>query len=259
MKGRVALVTGSTSGIGLAISKALAEQGVKVVLNGIASEAEINALKSYFSETYGYTPLFHGANLSKKEQIIDMVKFIESNLGDIDILVNNAGIQHVSPIEDFADEKWDDIIAVNLSSSFHLIKHTVAKMKQKKWGRIINISSVHGVVASVNKSAYVAAKHGIIGLTKTIALEEAGTGVTCNAICPGWVLTPLVQKQIDVIAERDKISWEEAKMKLLSEKEPSKAFTKPEDIGAMVVYLCGEAANNISGSNFVMDGGWTAQ
>ncbi|OJV11968.1 MAG: 3-hydroxybutyrate dehydrogenase [Alphaproteobacteria bacterium 33-17] len=259
MEGKIALITGSTSGIGLAIAKSLAAQKVKVVLNGIASEQDVEKLKAEFTKDYAYTPLFHGADLSKKDQILDMVKFIESNLGEIDILVNNAGIQHVAMVEDFPDEKWDAIIAINLSSSFHLIKHTIGKMKAKKWGRIINVASVHGVVASANKSAYVSAKHGIIGLTKTIALEAASTGVTCNAICPGWVLTPLVQKQIDAIAEKDKISNEDAKVKLLSEKQPSKTFTNPEDIGAMAVHLCTNFANNISGSNFILDGCWTSQ
>lgn len=259
MKNKVALVTGSTSGIGLGIAKSLAIQGVRVVLNGIAKEEDIASLKNEFKQNYGIEPLFHGADLSKKEQIVELINFVESNFGTIDILVNNAGIQHVSPVEDFPDDKWESIIAINLSAAFYLTKHTVGKMKKNGWGRIINIASVHGIVASSNKSAYVAAKHGIVGFSKTIALETAATGVTCNSICPGWVLTPLVQKQIDAIAERDKISNDEARIKLLSEKQPSKTFTNPEDIGAMVLHLCGDFAKNITGSNFVMDGCWTAQ
>jgi len=261
LKGKTALVTGSTSGIGLGIAKALAGQGADIVLNGFgdvaAPKAEIAAL--------GVQVAYHGADISQPAQIEDMMKFAAGQFGRgrIDILVNNAGIQHVARIEDFPPERWDAIIAINLTSAFHTTRLALPAMRQadngKGWGRIINVASTHGLVASVEKSAYVASKHGIIGLTKVTALETATTGVTCNAICPGWVLTPLVQKQVDAKAAALKLSNEEAKKLLLGEKEPSMQFTTPEELGALAVFFCSPAANNVRGVAWNMDGGWVAQ
>jgi len=261
LKGKTALVTGSTSGIGLGIAKALAGQGADIVLNGFgdvaAPKAEIAAL--------GVQVAYHGADISQPAQIEDMMKFAAGQFGRgrIDILVNNAGIQHVARIEDFPPERWDAIIAINLTSAFHTTRLALPAMRQadngKGWGRIINVASTHGLVASVEKSAYVASKHGIIGLTKVTALETATTGVTCNAICPGWVLTPLVQKQVDAKAAALKVSNEEAKKLLLGEKEPSMQFTTPQELGALAVFFCSPAANNVRGVAWNMDGGWVAQ
>lgn len=256
---KVALITGSTSGIGLAIAKALATEGYQIILSGFADPDLINELIDEFQNDYNQTPAYHNADLSKKEGIMDLLNYAKDKFKTIDVLVNNAGIQHVAKIEEFPDEKWEQILMLNLSSSFYLIKNCIEDMKKKGWGRIINIASTHGLVASANKSAYVAAKHGLIGLTKVVALETAGLGITCNAICPGWVLTPLVQKQIDDLAAREKITNDEARIKLLSEKQPSKNFTKPEDIGAMAVHLASEAGNNMTGSVITIDGGWTSQ
>ena len=255
LKGKTALVTGSTSGIGLGIAKALAEQGANVVLNGfgdtVAPQAEIAAL--------GVQVAYHGADMSKPSEIEDMMKFAAAKFGRVDILVNNAGIQHVAKVEDFPVEKWDAVIAINLSSAFHATRLALPAMKAANWGRVINIASVHGLVASAEKSAYVAAKHGIVGLTKVTALENATTGVTCNAICPGWVLTPLVQKQVDAKAAALKLSNEEATRLLLGEKEPSMQFTTPQELGALAVFLCSAAGNNVRGAAWNMDGGWAAQ
>ncbi len=255
LKGKTALVTGSTSGIGLGIAKALAEQGANVVLNGfgdtVAPQAEIAAL--------GVQVAYHGADMSKPSEIEDMMKFAAARFGRVDILVNNAGIQHVAKVEDFPVEKWDAIIAINLSSAFHATRLALPAMKAANWGRVINIASVHGLVASAEKSAYVAAKHGIVGLTKVTALENATTGVTCNAICPGWVLTPLVQKQVDAKAAALKLTNEEATRLLLGEKEPSMQFTTPQELGALAVFLCSAAGNNVRGAAWNMDGGWAAQ
>jgi 3-hydroxybutyrate dehydrogenase len=255
LKGKTALVTGSTSGIGLGIAKALAAQGANIMLNGFgdveAAKAEVAALGTQVS--------YHGADMSKPAEIEAMVRACEAEFGAVDVLVNNAGIQYVSPVDEFPVERWDAIIAINLSSVFHATKAALPGMKVRGWGRIINVASVHGLVASANKSAYVAAKHGVIGLTKTVALETATTPVTCNAICPGWVLTPLVQKQVDARAAADGVSNEEAKKRLLSEKEPSQQFTTPEELGAMAVFMCSPAANNLRGTSVNMDGGWVAQ
>ena len=255
LKGKTALVTGSTSGIGLGIAKALARQGANIVLNGFGDvegpKAEVQAL--------GVKMSYHGADMSKPAQIEEMMKFAAAQFGRVDILVNNAGIQHVAPVEDFPTEKWDAVIAINLSSAFHASRLALPAMKAANWGRIINIASVHGLVASAQKSAYVTAKHGLVGLTKVIALENATTGVTCNAICPGWVLTPLVQKQVDARAEANRISNEEAKRQLLAEKEPSLQFTTPEELGQLAVFFCSPAANNVRGVAWNMDGGWAAQ
>lgn len=255
LKGKTALVTGSTSGIGLGIAKALARQGANIVLNGFGDvegpKAEIAAL--------GVKAGYHGADMSKAADIEDMMKSAAAQFGRVDILVNNAGIQHVAPVEDFPPERWDAIIAINLTSAFHTTRLALPAMKSANWGRIINVASVHGLVASAQKSAYVAAKHGIVGLTKVTALETATTGVTCNAICPGWVLTPLVQKQVDAKAAAGGLSNEEAKKQLLAEKEPSLQFTTPEELGELAVFFCSAAAGNVRGVAWNMDGGWAAQ
>jgi 3-hydroxybutyrate dehydrogenase len=255
LKGKTALVTGSTSGIGLGIAKALARQGANIVLNGFGDvegpKAEVQAL--------GVKVAYHGADMSKPAEIEEMMKFAAGEFARVDILVNNAGIQHVARVEDFPPEKWDAIIAINLSSAFHASRLAIPAMKAANWGRIINVASVHGLVASAEKSAYVAAKHGLVGFTKVTALELATTGVTSNAICPGWVLTPLVQKQVDARAAAGKISNEAATKELLGEKEPSMQFTTPEELGELAVFFCSEAAKNVRGVAWNMDGGWAAQ
>jgi 3-hydroxybutyrate dehydrogenase len=255
LKGRTALVTGSTSGIGLGIAKCLARQGANIVLNGFgeieAPRAEVAAL--------GVRVGYHGADMSKPAEIEAMIKMAEAEFGGVDILVNNAGIQHVANVEDFPVERWDAIIAINLSSAFHTTRLALPGMKKRNWGRIVNIASVHGLVASAQKSAYVASKHGIVGFTKSVALETATTGVTVNAICPGWVLTPLVQKQVDARAVKEGVDNEEAKRRLLAEKEPSLQFTTPEELGELAVFLCSPAAGNVRGVAWNMDGGWAAQ
>ena len=255
LKGKTALVTGSTSGIGLGIAKALAEQGANIMMNGFgekdAAMAEVKA--------FGVEVDYHGADMSKPAEIEAMMQAAEKRFGAVDILVNNAGIQHVANVEDFPVDRWDAIIAINLSSAFHTTRLAMPGMKQRNWGRIINLASVHGLVASAQKSAYVAAKHGIVGLTKVTALETAQTGVTCNAICPGWVLTPLVQKQVDARAEKDQVNNEEAKKRLLSEKQPSGEFVTPDQLAALAVFFCSPAATQIRGVAWNMDGGWVAQ
>jgi 3-hydroxybutyrate dehydrogenase len=255
LKGKTALVTGSTSGIGLGIAKALAGQGINVVLNGFGDaqgpQAEVAAL--------GVKVGYHGADMSKPAEIEAMMAYAAAEFGGVDVLVNNAGIQHVANVEDFPVERWDAVIAINLSSAFHTSRHALPGMRAKNWGRIINIASAHGLVASAQKSAYVAAKHGIVGLTKAAALETATTGVTVNAICPGWVLTPLVQKQVDARAAKDGLDDAEAKRRLLAEKQPSLQFTTPEQLGELAVFLCTPAADNVRGVAWAVDGGWTAQ
>lgn len=255
LKGKTALVTGSTSGIGLGIAKALAAQGANIVLNGFGDvdtpKAEVSAL--------GAKVAYHGADMSQPQQIEDMMRYAAKEFGRVDILVNNAGIQHVARVENFSPERWDAVIAINLSSAFHASRLALPAMQAAGWGRIINVASVHGLVASAEKAAYVAAKHGIVGLTKVIALENATSGVTCNAICPGWVLTPLVQKQVDAKAAAKGISNAEATKQLLGEKEPSMQFTTPEELGALAVFFCSSAANNVRGAAWNMDGGWAAQ
>lgn len=259
MKGTCAVVTGSTSGIGLGMADALAGAGVHVMLNGFGDAAEIEKTRAMLEAKHGVKVRYNGANISKADQVESLIQAAAKELGSIDILVNNAGIQHTSPVADFPLDRWDAVIATNLSSAFYGIKYALPHMRAKGWGRIVNTASVHGLVASTDKAAYVAAKHGIIGLTKVVALETAGSGVTCNAICPGWVLTPLVQKQIDAIAARDGIDNAAATHKLLSAKQPSGQFATPEDIGALLVFLCGDAAQQMTGASLSIDGGWAAQ
>ena len=256
---KVALVTGSTSGIGLGIARALAQQGANIMLNGFGEAAAIAQLQQELASAYGVRVLHHAADMSKPAEIAEMIRATESTLGRLDVLVNNAGIQHVAPIEEFPIDRWDAVIAINLSSAFHTIRAALPGMKQRGFGRIINIASVHGLVASVQKAAYVAAKHGLVGLTKVVALETAQTPITCNAICPGWVLTPLVQKQVDARAQNKSMSNEEAKRNLLMEKQPSGEFVTPEQLGALAVFLCSDAATQIRGAAWNMDGGWAAQ
>ena len=258
LKGKTALVTGSTSGIGLAIARALAGEGANVVLNGFGEAAAIAGVQNEL-QGLGAQTLYHGADMSKPAEIGALVAAAQARFGGIDVLVNNAGIQHVANIEDFPVERWDAIIAINLSSAFHTIRLALPKMKQANWGRIINVASVHGLVASAQKSAYVTAKHGLIGLTKTVALETAQTGVTCNAICPGWVLTPLVQQQIDARAARDKLTNEDAKRALLGEKQPSMQFVTTEQLASLALFLCSDAGAQIRGAAWNVDGGWYAQ
>jgi 3-hydroxybutyrate dehydrogenase len=259
LSGKVALVTGSTSGIGLGIARALAAAGANVVLNGFGDQTQIDELVAEFRSRFKVTAGYSAADMSKPIEIAWMVAQVARELGGVDILVNNAGIQHVAPVEEFPVEKWDAVIAINLSAAFHAIRAALPHMKAHKWGRIINIASTHGLVASVQKAAYVAAKHGILGLTKVVALETATTGITCNAICPGWVLTPLVQKQIDALAVRERLSPDAARLKLLGEKQPSLEFATPGEIGATALFLCSQAAAQIRGIALPVDGGWTAQ
>jgi 3-hydroxybutyrate dehydrogenase len=255
LNGKTALVTGSTSGIGLGMAMSLARQGANVVLNGFgdfeAAKAHVTAL--------GVKVGYHGADMSKPAEIADLMAYAVREFGGADVLVNNAGIQFVAKVEDFPVDKWDAIIAINLSSAFHTTRLALPGMRAKNWGRIINVASAHGLVASAQKSAYVAAKHGLVGFTKSSALEVATTGITVNAICPGWVLTPLVQKQIDDRAAREGITVDKAKLDLLSEKQPSLEFTTPEQLGELAVFLCSPAGNNVRGVAWAVDGGWTAQ
>ncbi|NYZ14318.1 3-hydroxybutyrate dehydrogenase [Azospirillum sp. RWY-5-1] len=259
LKGRIAVVTGSTSGIGLGIARALAGAGADVVLNGFGDAAEIERIRAGLAEEFGVRATFHGADLSSGDGVKALIDHATATLGPVDIIVNNAGIQHVALIEEFPPERWDAVIAINLSAVFHGMRLTVGGMKQRGWGRIINIASAHGLVASVQKGAYIAAKHGVVGLTKTVALETAGTGVTCNAICPGWVLTPLVQKQIDALAAEQGLSDADARAKLLGSKQPSGDFVTPEQLGGLAVFLCSASADQMTGAALTMDGGWTAQ
>jgi 3-hydroxybutyrate dehydrogenase len=252
LQGKRAVVTGSTSGIGLGIARALAAQGARVMVNGFGDAETLARLEQEFAA-------YSRADMSKPPEIRVMIDDAVAKLGGVDILVNNAGIQHTALVEEFPAERWDAILAINLSSCFHASAAVLPQMKKRNWGRIINIASTHGLVASAQKSAYVAAKHGLVGLTKVVALETATTGVTCNAICPGWVLTPLVQKQVDARAEKLQVSQDDAKIGLLSEKTPSLQFTTPEQLGALAVFLCSDAAINIRGAALPVDGAWTAQ
>lgn len=254
-----AIVTGSTSGIGLGMAEALAKSGMNVMLNGFGEAAEIEAIRERLSALGGVDVGFHGADMTKPEEIGDLYRTAEARFGAVDVVVNNAGIQYVAPVEEFPVDKWNAIIAINLSSAFHLIRHAIPGMKARKWGRIINLCSAHGLVASPFKSAYVAAKHGIMGLTKTVALEVAQAGITVNAINPGYVLTPLVEKQIPDQAKARGISEEAVKRDVLLFAQPTKRFVTVEEIGATAVFLCSDAAASITGTGISMDGGWTAQ
>src|SRR5579862_6605955 len=259
LKGKTAIVTGSTSGIGLGIATALATAGVDLMLNGFGDAAAIETERKGLAAKYGIKVGYSPADMSKPADIKAMVAQAEKELGKLDILVNNAGIQHTALVEDFPDDKWDAIIAINLSASFHAIKAAMPGMKARKWGRIINIASAHGLVASVQKAGYVAAKHGLVGLTKVVAMEAANDGITCNAICPGWVLTQLVQQQIEARAKAAGQSVKQAEEALISEKQPMLKFTRPESIGDLAVFLTSDAAATITGSAYSIDGGWTAQ
>ena len=258
LKGKAAIITGSTSGIGLGVAHALAEQGADIMLNGFTDETTVAALKKQLG-ALGVRVEFHPCDVTRPEQIDALVEATLKAFGSLDILVNNAGIQHVAPVDQFPLEKWDAVIATNLSSAFYGMRRAVPLMRGKGWGRIINTASTHGLVGSANKIAYVAAKHGVIGMTKVVALELAGSGVTCNAICPGWVLTPLVQKQIDSLAANRKLTNAQASEELLAEKQPSKQFVTPEQVGALAVFLCSPAAAQMTGAAYTIDGGWTAQ
>ena len=255
LNGKTALVTGSTSGIGLGMAMAMARAGANVMLNGFG---DVDAARQQVAALGGRVG-YHGADMSQPQHIEAMMNAAAAEFGGVDILVNNAGIQHVAEVEQFPVERWDAIMAINLSSAFHTMRLALPGMKAKGWGRVINVASVHGLVASAAKSAYVAAKHGLVGLTKVAALETATTGVTVNAICPGWVLTPLVQKQVDARAAKDGLSNAEATRQLLAEKEPSLQFTTPEQLAELALFFCSPAADNVRGVAWAMDGGWTAQ
>jgi 3-hydroxybutyrate dehydrogenase len=259
LKGKSAIVTGSTSGIGLGIAEALAAAGCNVMLNGFGDAQEIEKTRSDLETKNGVAVVYSGADMSKAESVTGMVREAEEKFGAVDILVNNAGIQHVSPIEDFPEAKYNAIIAINMSSNWHAIKAVMPGMKARKWGRILNLSSAHGLVASPYKTAYVMAKHGVVGLTKTIALETAQIGITCNAICPGYVRTPLVEKQIPDTAKTRGITEEEVVRDVMLSAQPTKQFVTVEQIGALAVFLASDSAAQITGASISVDGGWTAQ
>ena len=259
LKGKSVIVTGSTSGIGLGIARAFAAQGCNVMLNGFGDSVQIEKLRAALAAEHKCTVLYSSADMAKPLEVAAMVDQVARRFGSVDVLVNNAGIQHVAPVEQFPVDKWDQILAVNLSSAFHAIRTALPGMKTRKWGRIINVASAHGLVASPFKSAYIAAKHGMVGLTKTVGLETAGSGVTCNAICPGYVLTPLVEQQIEDQAKAHGIQRDEVISKVILERQPSKQFVKVEEIAALAVFLAGDLAASITGAAYSIDGGWTAQ
>lgn len=259
LKGKSAIVTGSTSGIGLAIARSLAGAGCHVMLNGFGDSEEIENVRGDIEREFGVRVLYSAANMMKPDEIAAMVMEAEAAFGSVDILVNNAGIQHVAPIDEFPPEKWDAIIAIDLSAAFHTVRTALPIMKNHGWGRIVNIASAHGLVASPFKAAYVAAKHGLVGLTKVVALEVAETGITCNAICPGYVLTPLVEGQIEDQAKAHGISRDAVVRDVLLARQPNKEFVKPEALGELVVFLASEAGAAITGTALSVDGGWTAQ
>jgi|TARA_R110000772_G_scaffold20572_14_gene57319 3-hydroxybutyrate dehydrogenase len=256
---KVALITGSTSGIGLATAHVLAAQGINLVLHGLMPTHEGEELASEFSVQYGINAIFDNADLMNIQSIERLIKNAIEQMGSVDILINNAGIQHTESAENFPLEKWNAILAINLSAAFHAIQYSLPKMKQNGWGRIINVASVHGLVGSVNKSAYCAAKHGLVGLTKVLALECAEQGITVNAICPGWVDTPLINDQISAIAKKQNIPFDDAKYQLVTAKQPLPEMMAPEQIGEFILFLCSDSARSITGSALPMDGAWTAQ
>lgn len=259
LKGKTALVTGSTSGIGFAIATALAGQGANIMLNGLGDAGEIETACAGLEAEHDIKAAYNGADMTRPAEIADLIAETVSTFGSVDILVNNAGVQHTAPIEDFPVESWDAIIAVNLSSGFHTMRHAVPHMRAKGWGRIINTASVQGLVGSVQKSAYVASKHGLVGMTKVVALETAGSGITCNAVCPGWTLTDLIRPQIEARAQALGVDREEGGRDLLKEKQPSQQFVTVEQLAGLVVFLCSDAAAQITGASIPVDGGWTAQ
>lgn len=258
-KTRTAIVTGSTSGIGQGIAEAFAAEGIGIVLNGFGDKDEIEKLRKSIADKFKVKVTYSGADMSKPAEIKKMVDDAAAEHGSVDILVNNAGIQYTADVTDFPDEKWDQIIAINLSAAFHASKHALPHMQKAGWGRIINIASAHGLVGSPQKVAYVAAKHGIVGMTKVTAIENANKGITVNAICPGWVLTPLVEKQIADRAKQNGTTEQDEKKKLVSEKQPMHEFTRPEQIGGLAVFLLSDAAATITGTSQSIDGGWTAE
>jgi 3-hydroxybutyrate dehydrogenase len=259
LKGKSAVVTGSTSGIGLAVARALAGAGANVMINGFGDKSEIERERAAIEKEFSVKSLYSSADMCKPSHIAEMIGVAEKTFGRVDIVVNNAGIQYVSPIEDFPIEKWDAILAINLSSAFHTIRAAVPGMKARKWGRIVNTASAHSLVASPFKSAYVAAKHGLVGLTKTVALELATFGVTANCVSPGYVWTPLVEKQIPETMKARGMTDEEVKLKVLLAAQPTKQFVTVDQVAALVVYLCSNAAAQITGTNIPIDGGWTAE
>ena len=259
LKGKAAVITGSTSGIGLAYARRFAAEGCDVMINGFGDPDAIETLRSGLARDHGVKVVYSGADLTQTTAIETMVREAEASLGRIDVMIHNAGIQHTDPVETFPAEKWDAVIALHLSAGFHLVRLTLPAMRQRGWGRLIFTSSVHGLVASVHKAAYVSAKHGLLGLCKVVGLETAGSGVTCNAICPGWVRTPLVETQIEALAAERSVSIEEAVKLLLGPKQPSQQFVRPEDLADLAVFLCSDAAAQMTGTAVPMDGGWYAQ
>lgn len=259
IRGKSAVITGSTSGIGLAIARAFAAEGANVTLNGFGDRDAVEQQRRDIEESFGVTAAYSGADVTKPAEIAEMIAQAEASFGAVDVLVNNAGIQFVAKVQDFPVEKWDAVIATNLSAVFHTCRCAVPGMKRRGWGRIINIASAHGLVASAEKAAYVAAKHGVVGLTKVVAIETADHGITSNAICPGWVMTPLIAQQIETFADTTGKSVEEAKHDFVADKQPMARFTRPEDVGALAVFLAGDAAATITGASYAIDGGWTAQ
>ncbi|WP_338828831.1 3-hydroxybutyrate dehydrogenase [Bradyrhizobium sp. 27S5] len=259
LKGKVAIVTGSTSGIGLGIARELARLRADIVLNGFGDANEIEAIRGGIEREHGVRVSYDGADMSKEDAVRGLVTATVARFGRLDIVVNNAGIQFTAPVEEFPAARWNAILAINLSAAFHSIAAAVPQMKKQRWGRIVNIASAHGLVGSTHKAAYVAAKHGLIGLTKVVGLETAGSGVTCNAVCPGWVRTPLVDKQINDIAAERGISQQDAARDMLAEKQPSLEFVSPAQLGGTVAFLCSGAADQITGTAISVDGGWTAR
>jgi len=258
LKGKTALVTGSTSGIGLGIAGALAAQGCNVVMNGFGDAAQIEGTRASMAADHGVEVVYSGADMTRPDEIAGMMDLAAEKFGGVDVLVNNAGIQYVAPVEEFPVEKWDAIIAINMTSAFHTIRAAVPYMKEKGWGRIVNVASAHALVASPFKSAYVTAKHGIAGLTKTIALETAQDGITVNAICPGYVWTPLVERQIPDTMKARNMTEEEVKRDVLLHAQPTKEFVTIDEVGALAVFLCSDGARNITGAMHQIDGGWVA-